>query len=143
MLIGKCFSKFGTLHFSHTVQRVQIRSFFWSVFFSIRTEYGDLRSKSLYLVRIPKNEYQKNSVFGHVSRSVTLRLLNLEKYYNKAMPSNKAGTEQKSRLRKWFDLNYYRYELNTGIYMLEPWEKKLFSIFSLYFLYSYYSYSLP
>ena len=30
----------------HCVKSVQIRSFFWSVFSCIRTEYGDLRSKS-------------------------------------------------------------------------------------------------
>ena len=29
----------------HCVKSVQIRSFFWSVFSCIRTEYGDLRSK--------------------------------------------------------------------------------------------------
>ena len=35
--------------------------FFWSVFSCIRTEYGDLRSKSKspYLVRIQENTYQK------------------------------------------------------------------------------------
>ena len=41
---------FGTemmnLCFEHCVKSVQIRSFFWSVFSCIRTEYGDLRSKS-------------------------------------------------------------------------------------------------
>ena len=30
----------------HCVKSVQIRSYFWSVFSCIRTEYGDLRSKS-------------------------------------------------------------------------------------------------
>ena len=33
--------------------------FFWSVFSYIRTEYGDLRSKSPYSVRIQKNTDQK------------------------------------------------------------------------------------
>ena len=36
-------------------ESVQIRSFFWSVFFCIWTEYGDLRSKSPYSVRIHEN----------------------------------------------------------------------------------------
>ena len=31
----------------HCVKSVQIRSYFWSVFSCIRTEYGDLRSKIL------------------------------------------------------------------------------------------------
>ena len=41
------------------MKSVQIRSFFWSVFFCIRTEYGDLRSKSPYSVRIQENTDQK------------------------------------------------------------------------------------
>ena len=38
----------------HCVKSVQIRSFFWSVFSHIRTEYGKIRTG-------------KNSVFGHFS----------------------------------------------------------------------------
>ena len=34
----------------HCVKSVQIRSFLWSLFFCIRTEYGDLRSP--YSVKI-------------------------------------------------------------------------------------------
>ena len=37
----------------------QIRSFFWSLFSCIWTEYGDLRSKSPYLVQIQENTDQK------------------------------------------------------------------------------------
>ena len=36
----------GFLDELHCAKSVQIRSFFWSVFSCIRTEYGDLRSKS-------------------------------------------------------------------------------------------------
>ena len=43
----------------HCVKSVQIRSFFWSVFSCIRTEYGDFRIKSLYSVRIQENTDQK------------------------------------------------------------------------------------
>ena len=51
----------------HCVKSAQIRSFFWSVFSSIRTKYGDLR-------RFIQSEYRKirtrkTSVFGHFSRS--------------------------------------------------------------------------
>ena len=35
--------------------------FFWSTFFRIRTEYGNLLHKSLYSVRMRKNTDQKNS----------------------------------------------------------------------------------
>ena len=41
----------------HCVESVQIRSFFWSVFSRIRSEYGEIQTR-------------KNSVFGHFSRSV-------------------------------------------------------------------------
>ena len=36
----------------HCVKSVQIRSYFWSVFFCIRAGYGDLQSKYQYSVRI-------------------------------------------------------------------------------------------
>ena len=43
--------------------------FFWSVFSSIRTKYGDLRRTCPYLVQILENTDHKNSVFGHFSDS--------------------------------------------------------------------------
>ena len=47
----------------HCVKSVQIRSYFWSVFSFIRTEYGDLLRKSLlrkspYSIRIQENADQ-------------------------------------------------------------------------------------
>ena len=47
-------------HWVNTGKSVQIRSFFWSVFSRIRTEYGGYTD-------------QKNSVFGHFSRSERFR----------------------------------------------------------------------
>ena len=46
----------------HCVKSVEIRSFFWSVFCRIRTEYGDIRSISVIRIR-------QNPVFWHFSRS--------------------------------------------------------------------------
>ena len=57
----------STLHY---VKSVPIRSFFWSVFSRIRTEYGEIRSISPYSVQMRENTDQKNSVFGHFSRIV-------------------------------------------------------------------------
>ena len=57
------FRKFQLIHLNTLVAtdiNVQIRSFFWSVFSRIRTEYGKIRTR-------------KNSVFGHFSRSATDR----------------------------------------------------------------------
>ena len=41
------------------VKSVQMRSFFWSIFSCIWTEYGELLSKSPYSVRIQENAGQK------------------------------------------------------------------------------------
>ena len=58
----------------HCVKCVQIRSFFWSVFSHIWTEYWENE-------RMRENTDQKNSVFGRFSRSVTICLYhsNLQK----------------------------------------------------------------
>ena len=45
----------------HCVKSAQIRSFFWSIFSCIRTEYGDLFRKSPYSVWIQENTDQKKS----------------------------------------------------------------------------------
>ena len=76
--LGKAFSETGPL--SHCVKSVQIHSFLWSVVSCIRTEYGDLRSKSpcsvriqsLYSVRIQENTDQKKLRIWTLSRSVRL-----------------------------------------------------------------------
>ena len=41
------------------MKSVQIRSYFWSVFSCIRTEYGDLLRKSPYSVCVQENVDQK------------------------------------------------------------------------------------
>ena len=59
--------KFNNTDTRHYVKSVQIRSFFWSLFSCIWTEYGDLlRIQYKY----KKLRTGKNSVFGHFSRSV-------------------------------------------------------------------------
>ena len=54
---------------NHCVKSVQIRSFFWSVFSCIRTEYGDLLRKSPYSVQIQENTDQKKLRIQAFSRS--------------------------------------------------------------------------
>ena len=49
----------ASINWSHYVKSVQIRSYFWSVFSCIWTEYEDLRIKSPYSVRIQENTDQK------------------------------------------------------------------------------------
>ena len=53
MVVEKVFKKTA-----HCVKRIQLRSFFWSVFSRIRTEYGKIRTR-------------KNSVFEHVLHSAS------------------------------------------------------------------------
>ena len=43
----------------HCVKSVQLRSYFWSIFSCIRTEYRDLLRKSPYLIQIQENTNQK------------------------------------------------------------------------------------
>ena len=58
-------------------ESVQIRSFLWSLFSCISTEYGDLRSiQSEY----KKMRSRKNSLFGHFLRSVNMQKSNSCKY---------------------------------------------------------------
>ena len=63
------FDLIGKVGNDYCVKSVQTRSFFWSVFFHTQAKYGDLQNKSPYLVRTRDNEDQKNSIFGHFSRS--------------------------------------------------------------------------
>ena len=56
----------------HYVKSVQIRSFFWSVFSRIRTEYGEILHISLYSVQMRENTDQNNSKYGHFLRSASL-----------------------------------------------------------------------
>ena len=50
---------------------------FWSIFSSIRTEYGEIRSISPYSVRMQENTDQNNFEHGHSLRSVTSQVKNL------------------------------------------------------------------
>ena len=59
----------------HCVESVQIRIFFWPVFPPIRTEYGEIRSTSLYSVRMLANTDQKNSVLGHISHTLIMQII--------------------------------------------------------------------
>ena len=43
---------------------------FWSAFSRIRTEYGEIRSISLYSVRMGENADQNNSEYGYFLSSV-------------------------------------------------------------------------
>ena len=51
----------------HCVKSVPMRSFFWSVFSRIRTEYGEIL---VFSPNVGKYEPEKKSVFGHFSHSV-------------------------------------------------------------------------
>ena len=61
----------------HCVKSVQIRSFFWSVFSRILTEYGEILRISACSVRMQENTDQKNYVFGHISHSATFHKIEI------------------------------------------------------------------
>ena len=58
----------------HCVKIVWKRSYFWSVFSYIWTEYGDSRSNLRIQSEYRKIRTRNNSVFGHFSRSGSLLL---------------------------------------------------------------------
>ena len=66
---------------AHCVKSVQIRSFFWSIFSCIRTEYGGSRSKSLYSVLIRENTDQKKLGVWTLFTRWKLNALNRMKVY--------------------------------------------------------------
>ena len=68
-------------NYLHCLNSVKIRSFFRSIFSYIWKEYVDLFRKSLYSVRIQENKEEKNSVFGHFSRSASVRYIETFKVY--------------------------------------------------------------
>ena len=62
----------------HCVKSVSIRSFFWSVFSQIWTEYGEIRSISSYSVRMRENADQKKLRIWTL-HTVILKCSSLEK----------------------------------------------------------------
>ena len=50
---------------------------FWSIFSRIRTEYGEILCISPYSVRMQENTDQKNSEYGHFSRSDNCLILSI------------------------------------------------------------------
>ena len=85
------YSLFKLNLFSYCVKSVQIRSYFWSIFSCIRTEYGDLRNKSPYSVRMQQNMDQKQLriwtaftqclIFAFVSNGSNISVNSLLKNY--------------------------------------------------------------
>ena len=59
ILQNSCSENLRKLSGKHCVKCVQIRGFSWSVFFRIRTEYGEIRNISPYSVRMRENTDQK------------------------------------------------------------------------------------
>ena len=71
--------------------------FFWSVFSRIRTEFGEMLSIFPYSVWIRENTDQKNSQYGHFSRSrnVQYHLILLSKpHSNKRWHFSRSGNVQ-------------------------------------------------
>ena len=69
---------------------------FWSLFSRIRTEYGEIRSISAYLVQMRENADQNNSEYGHFLRSECLLSIPLENtrnpMFSDVSSKNKTGT---------------------------------------------------
>ena len=66
------------LYFPSLREKCPYSEFLWSAFSRIRTEYGGMWSISSYSVRMRENTNQKNSEYGHFSRSASF--MNLFEY---------------------------------------------------------------
>ena len=91
----------------HCVKSVQIRSFFWSVFSRIRTEYGEMRSISPYSDRMRENMDKKKlriwTLFTQCARAASLTLRKVMMELSKAIywPKNGKWKMRGSVLYKW------------------------------------------
>ena len=66
--VGSVFNMQGSTQISLR-EKCPYSEFFRSVFSRIRTEYGEIRSVSPYSVQMPEDTDQKNSEYGHFSRT--------------------------------------------------------------------------
>ena len=80
----------------HCVKSVQIRSFFWSVFPCIRTEYRKLRTR-------------KNSAYGHFSRSYFLGIF--QKLFKVIAVANSGNTNCRNRMNLSFSTFFHFLQL--------------------------------
>ena len=65
------YSVFASVSYFFTLrEKCPYWEFFWSVFCHIRTEYGEIRTISPYLVWMRENTDQKNSEYWHFSGCV-------------------------------------------------------------------------
>ena len=108
------------IHFSvnkkHCVKSVQIRSFFWSVVFRIRTEYGEIRSISLYSVRMRKYTDQKKlRIWTH------LFILVGEFFSFQTSVTCKDLIEFKLLLQKWYN-PFHKFFWKFLWYLVSIWE---------------------
>ena len=71
---------YSTLH-----EKCSYSEFFWSAFSRIVTEYGEILRISLYSVQMRENTDQKNSEYGHFSRSRKLCQTSKMEIFEKAV----------------------------------------------------------
>ena len=61
----------------NTAWKVSVFGVFLVYIFHIRTEYGDLKSKSPHSVRMQENKDQKNSEYGHFLHIESVKVVNV------------------------------------------------------------------
>ena len=109
----------------HCVKSVQMRSFFWSVFSCIRTEYGDLLCKS---VVVAKNEIF-NRYFSMILLKFYFNILVEQFWMNLSDPLRKVIKNNKNLIQK--SPSFSIYEKATGD-DLKIFTLLLFCLFSIF-----------
>jgi hypothetical protein len=64
-----------------------------------------------------------------INHMIGMRENNVTTDLKKGVKSAFKIEKKKKMIRDYLALKYYRYEVTTALYMLEPWEKALFSTF--------------
>ena len=111
------------------MKSVQTRSFFWSLFYCIRTEYGDLQRKCRYSVWMQENTDQKKLHIWTLVRQCLLKviwrivscLLNNIKYNTKLNPNFCTFIHHPPSALCYFQNVFFRE-------MVKPWFFETFNI---------------
>ena len=72
----------------HCMKSIQIRSFFWSAFYCIRTEYGDLLRKSPYSVRLQENARSKSPYSVWIQKNADQKKLRIWALFTQCLISS-------------------------------------------------------
>ena len=88
---------------SHCVKSVQIRSFFWSVFSLIRSEYEEIRSISRYTFRMREKTDQKKTPYLDTFHPVSFTYCGVDIFWPFLVDERQSELKRYDALFTWLD----------------------------------------